>query len=237
MARLPRLAIDRQLHHLVHRASVGGSISLCEDDRADCVAALLTVSREARVAVHAYVVMPDRLQLLVTPELGADLARMMQRFGRRYVGVFNARHGRTGSPWAGRYRTTVLQAERYLVDAMRLIEAAPVAAGLVDQADRWAASSAAHHFGRRIDPLVSDHPQFWQLGNTPFDREAAYRRLCDGPVAAASSTAILHATERGWALGDPAFLDALAKQQARRLQPETRGRRAAATTRHQSDPI
>ena len=232
MARLTRLAIDRQLHHLVHRAVAGGAVSLAEDDRADYVAALLTVSREARVAVHAYVVMPDRVQLLVTPEQGADLARMMQRLGRRYVGSFNARHGRTGSPWAGRYRTTVLQAERYLVDAMRLVEAAPVAAGLVDQADHWIASSAAHHFGRRIDPLVADHPRFWELGNTPFEREAAYRRLCENPVPAASSTAIDQATERGWGLGDPAFLDGLAGQQARRLQPEKRGRRPAEAKSH-----
>lgn len=230
MARQPRLAIDGQLHHLVHRAGVGGAISLGEEDRADFVAALLTVSREARVAVHAYVVLPDRVQLLITPERGAELARMMQRLGRRYVGAFNARHGRTGTPWAGRYRTTVLQAQRYLVDVMRLIETAPVVAGLVDQPDHWVASSAAHHFGRRVDPLVSDHPLFWHLGNTPFEREAAYRRLCDGPVPAASSTAVQQATERGWALGDAAFLDELARQQARRLQPQRRGRRAAIAT-------
>lgn len=227
MARLPRLVIDRQLHHVIHRAHVGGAISLGEDDRADFLASLRTVSVEARVAVHAYVMLPDRVQLLCTPERGAELARMMQRLGRRYVGAFNARHGRTGTPWAGRYRTTVLQAERYLVDAMRWVEAAPVIAGLVDQPDHWIASSAAHHFGRRVDPLVSDHPQFWQLGNTPFEREALYRRLCEGPVPAASSTAIQQATERGWALGDANFLDELSRQQARRLQPQRRGRRAS----------
>lgn len=230
MARLPRLVIDRQLHHLVHRAPVGGAISLVEEDRADLLDALLTVSREAAVAVHAYAVLPDRVQLLCTPERGAELARMMQRLGRRYVGAFNARHGRTGTPWAGRYRTTVLQAERYLVDAMRLIESAPVVSGLVEQPEHWIASSAAHHFGRRVDPLVSDHPQFWQLGNTPFEREATYRRLCEGPVSAASSTAIQQATERGWALGDATFLDELGRQQARRLQPQRRGRRGPKAT-------
>ena len=230
MARLPRLVIDRQLHHLVHRAPAGGDVSLVEEDRADFLSALLTVSREAAVAVHAYVMLPDRVHLLCTPERGGELPRMMQRLGRRYVGAFNARHGRTGTPWAGRFRTTVLQAERYLVDAMRLIEAAPVVAGLVDRPDQWVASSAAHHFGRRVDPLVSDHPQFWQLGNTPFEREAIYRRLCEGPVPAASSTAIQQATERGWALGDATFLEELARQQARRLQPQRRGRRSHTVT-------
>jgi putative transposase len=237
MARLARLALDGQLHHLVHRAPPGGAISLVDADRADLLDALLTVSREARVAIHAYVVLGDRLQLLLTPERGADLVTMMQRLGRRYVGAFNARHARSGSPWHGRYRSTVLQAERYLIDAMRQLEAAPVVAGLVEQADLWPASSAAHHFGRRVDPLVTDHPGYWQLGNTPFEREAAYRHLSDSPVAAASSTAIQHATERGWALGDTAFLEALGKQQARRLQPNARGRRPHKPPVHESDPI
>ncbi len=233
MARLPRLAIAGGLHHLLHRAPPGQLISLGDDDRRDFVDALLTVSREARVAIHAYVVLPDRVQLLLTPERAPALSTMMQRLGRRYVGAFNARHGRHGSPWAGRYRCTVLQPQPHLVDAMRLIESAPVAAGLVERADQWLASSAAHHFGRRVDPLVSDHPGYWRLGNTPFEREAHYRRLCEEVLPAATAAAIEQATMGGWALGDAAFLAELGSQRARRLQPMPRGRRADT---HHSDP-
>ena len=179
MARLPRLALDGQLHHLVHRAAPGNLVSLVEQDRFDYLAHLLTVSREAGVSVHAYAVLPDRVQLLFTPQRGADLAPMMQRLGRRYVGAYNARHGRSGTPWDGRYRTTVLQASLHLIDAMRHVEMAPVADGLVERADEWTASSATHHFGRRLDPLVTEHGLYFALGNTPFDREAAYRHVCE----------------------------------------------------------
>lgn len=236
MARLARLAIDEQLHHLVHRAVAGTDLFVDDVDRGAFAAALLTVSRELGVAVHAHVLLPDRVQLLMTPQRGADIAALMQRVGRRYVGAFNVRHGRTGTPWAGRYRSTVLQAETCLVDAMRLIETAPVIAGLVGHADDWPASSAAHHFGRRADPLVSEHPLYWSLGNTPFDREVAYRRLCEQPVPTSVATAIQRATDGGWALGDADFLAMLGKQQARRLLPQKRGRRAAATLYSQSDP-
>lgn len=236
MARLARLALDGQLHHLVHRAPAGGQITLDDIDRAVLLEALLTVSREARVAVHAYVVLPDRLQLLLTPERGSSLSTMMQRLGRRQVAAFNARHGRSGSPWEGRFRSSVLQADRYLIDAMRLLEEAPVLAGLVERADDWWASSAAHHTGRRADPLVTDHPGYWQLGNTPFEREAGYRRLSTMPVPADSHAAIQQATEQGWALGDEDYLARLGKQQARRLQPVARGRRPQAKAAVQSDP-
>lgn len=227
MARLPRLAIDDQLHHLVHRAAPGLVVCEVDEDRQDMVAALSAVSRDAGVAVHAYALLPDRLLLLVTPRRGAELAPMMQRLGRRFVASFNKRHGRSGSPWAGRYRTSVLQASRYLFDAMAHVERAAVADGLAALPELWAASSAAHHLGHRHDPLITDHPLFWSLGNTPFERESRYRQRLLDPAASARACAseIQRATDRGWALGDPEFIEALASRQSRRLQPLRRGRR------------
>lgn len=237
MARLARLAIDQQLHHLVHRAAPGAAVWFDEVDRAAFTDALLTVSRELGVAIHAHVLLPDRMHLLLTPRRGADISTLMQRLGRRYVGALNVRHGRTGSPWAGRYRSTVLQAEPWLIHAMRLVETSPVLAGLASRADEWSASSAAHHFGRRIDPLVSEHPLYWSLGNTPFEREAVYRGLCEQPLPVSVSTAIRQATDGGWALGEAAFLAALGKQQARRLLPQKRGRPSTVASDPHSDPI
>lgn len=224
MARLARLAIDQQLHHVVHRARPGALIAHDDSDRSQLLDALLAVTRELSVAVHAYVVLPDRWQMLLTPRRGADLSLAMQRVGRRHVGALNARHGGAGSPWDGRYRCAVLQASTQLIDAMRLIDTAPVRAGLADHPADWAASSAAHHLGRRSDPLVTDHPAFWQLGNTPFEREARFRQLCEVPVEASRALAIERATEGGWVLGDEAFAEALARGQARRLLPGRRGR-------------
>ncbi|WP_418316767.1 transposase [Piscinibacter sakaiensis] len=240
MARLPRLAIDHQLHHLVHRAAPGTAVCLVDEDRLDLIGALLEVSRDAGVAIHAYALLPDRLHLLLTPRRGAELASLMQRVGRRFVVSFNKRHGRSGSPWAGRYRTGVLQASRYLLDAMAHVEMAAVGAGLVAAPEQWVASSAAHHLGRRHDPLITDHPLFWSLGNTPFERESRYRQRLLDPAASALAAAgeIERATEQGWAIGDADFLEMLEGRQARRLQPLTRGRRRKPVDAgYLSDPI
>jgi putative transposase len=231
MARLARLAIDRQLHLLLHQGVPGEPVLGQAQDRLDYLATLQVLARELGVAVHAYVLLPERVQLLLTPPEGRLLPMLMQRLGRRFSGGFNARHGRRGSPWAGRYRVTVLQAEPYLLDAMRLLEAAPVRAGLVATASDWPASSAAHHGGLRHDPLVSEHPGFWVLGNTPFEREARYRELLALPLPPATVSLLEEASAGGWALGDADFLATLSKGQARRLQRKPRGRprRASAT--------
>jgi putative transposase len=224
MARLARLAIDHQLHLLLHQGVSGSNVLGQAEDRREYLASLHRLTRELGIAVHAYVLLPERVQILLTPPEGSLLPVLMQRLGRRFSAGFNARHARQGSPWAGRYRVTIVQAERYLLDAMRLLEAAPVRAGLVALASDWPASSAAHHGGLRSDPLVSEHPGFWVLGNTPFEREARYRALLAMPLPLATVDLLDEATSTGWALGDADFIAALSRVQARRLQRKPRGR-------------
>ena len=56
---------------------------------------------------------------------------MMQALGGRYVRYFNDRHGRTGTLWEGRYRSTLIDSEQYFLRCSRYIETNPVRAGLV----------------------------------------------------------------------------------------------------------
>ena len=224
MARLPRLAIDHQLHLLMHRAAPGISLTAHEDDIVDLRDALLTVSREAKVAIHAYCVVPDRLILLLTPQHAETLSRMMQRLGRRFAGSYQLRHQHRGSPWKGRFSAGILQASDYLLDAMRLVEGAADRLGLGGAPGGWAGSSAAHHLGRRSEALITEHPLYWSLGNTPFEREAAYQRLYAAPLPERLASAMEDACLKGWVLGDAAYVEQLGKGQARRLLPQKAGR-------------
>jgi putative transposase len=107
---------------------------------------------------------------------------------------------------------------------MQYIELNPVRAGLVAEAAHYRWSSFAHHVGTAVDSSVSDHSKFWALGNTPFDRQLAYRGMFDQPLAEADVAGIRSATQSGWALGGKAFLEQLAKRSARRPTVLPRGR-------------
>jgi putative transposase len=65
------------------------------------------------------------------------------------------------------------------------------------------------------------------LGNTPFERQAAYRRLADEGVPPAVAERIEDATEHGWLLGGDAFAARLGGAANRRVAPLARGRRPA----------
>jgi len=224
MARLPRLVVANHLHHVIARGNNEQSVFIDDADCQQFLDGLREAARQYRVAVHGYVLLPNRVQLLVTPSDDTGLGKMMQAIGRRYVPYFNARHRRSGSLWEGRYRTTVLDADAYFMECVRLLEFQPVKAGLAADMVSYPWSSHAHHLGLRKQAWLTDHAAYWKLGNTPFDREIAYQEFCAHPPERKQAEAIEMATSRGWVVGSASFKASLAKLTDRRLQPARRGR-------------
>lgn len=224
MARLPRLGVAGWPHLVVQRVHDGQLLARDDADRRALLVALREAARLHGLAIHAYVLCPDHLHLLATPAQDDSLSLTMQALGRRYVAAYNRRHGRQGGLWSGRFRATVLDPARFLLPAMRFVEQHAVRAGLVqrEQDDVW--SSAAHHLGLRTDPLVSDHALFWALGNTPFEREAAWRAQLAEGLGADVQHQFSEAMNKGWALTDDQGADTLAQLAGRPVRPRPRGR-------------
>lgn len=227
MARLPRLTVPGYPHHVIQRGNNRQPIFSSAADREFFLDLLDENARKVGVAIHAYVLMDNHFHLLATPQTDTALPQMMQAVGRRYVRYFNDLQQRTGTLWEGRYKSTLVQAERYLLACMVYIDLNPVRAGMVTQARDYPWSSHAHYIGLRKDRLVTPHPLYWILGNTPFAREAAYGDLVQAGVSAHQQEALTQSTLHGWALGEPAFVGALQKTTARRLSKKSAGRPVA----------
>ena len=224
MARLPRLAIAGQALLVSLYGHSGQPVFIDDADRRTFLAALRESALAQQVAVQAYVLLDTHVHLLATPRSAAGLAALMQGLGRRYGAGFNRRHQRQGSLWAGRYRATVLQAGAWLLEAMLFIDGHGQRSGLGAEPQDHPWSSARHHLGLWRDPLITEGPAWWALGNTPFEREASYRRCLAEGLPQARALALADAVRKGWALGDAAFLDDLQRQTARPVQARPRGR-------------
>ena len=184
MARQPRRAIAAHPYHVVQRGNDRQRVFADDVDRRRYLEWLHEAAAAHGLAIHAYVLMDNHVHLLATPAGDDSLSRTMQAVGRRYVRWFNRRHGRSGTLWEGRFRSSLVEADRYLLACQRYIETNPVRAGMAATAADWPWSSHRHHVGLAVDPLVRPHPTVWALGNTPFERESAYRRLFDEADAA-----------------------------------------------------
>lgn len=224
MARLPRLTLPGHLHHVIQRGNNRQPIFQDGEDFQTMLALLTDNALQHAVAVHAYVLMDNHFHLLVTPTSADALPQMMQAVGRRYVQYFNRRHARTGTLWEGRYRSTVLQADKYLLPCMVYLDLNPVRAGLVVNAADYPWSSHAHWRGVRNDRLLTPHALYWALGNTPFAREAAYAALVQTGIGSQEQAALTASALSGWALGDTDFIEGLQKKTPRRVVAGQAGR-------------
>ena len=227
MARLPRLTAPGFPHHIIQRGNNRQAIFMDAADFEFMLNLLAEQSKKSQVAVHAYVLMGNHFHLLATPETTQGLPLMMQAVGRSYVRYFNHRHGRTGTLWEGRYRSTIVQSERYLLACMAYIDLNPVRAGLVGQPVDYPWSSHAHCLGLRTDRLITPHALFWALGNTPFAREAAYAALVQAGLGGRELEALTQSALTGWALGEADFIAALQARTERRVTKGRAGRPSA----------
>jgi putative transposase len=224
MARLPRLTVPGYPHHLIQRGNNRQPIVAATADYETLLALLGDNASRFGVALHAYVVMSNHFHLLATPETAESIPAMMQAVGRRYVRYFNDRQSRTGTLWEGRYRSAVIQADRHLLACMAYIDLNPVRAGMVVEAADYPWSSHGHYTGLRNDRLITPHPLYWTLGNTPFAREAAYAEMVRAGVAASVREALTKSALGGWALGEAGFVADLQKRTERRVAQARAGR-------------
>ncbi|GAA5164149.1 transposase [Viridibacterium curvum] len=222
MSRLPRLHIPGLPQLILQRGNNRSTIFVDEADFRAFRDMLRESARESAVPIHAYVLMPDHLHILTTPPEAGAVGAMMQRLGRRYVRYFNNRHARSGTLWDGRYRSTVIEPVAWLLPAYRYIEQNPVRAGIVGEAAHYPWSSCRHHLGLATDPLVTDHAGYWALGNTPFDRQAAYRALVEATPGSDELADLRHAAHRSWMLGEADLASEAGAN--RRIAPLPKGR-------------
>jgi putative transposase len=215
VARLARLVVPGQAHLLIQRGVGGHQVFVDLQDRRAYIGALRFAAAAEGVQIHAYALLDTEVRLLATPAEAAALGRMVQALGRTYVSAYNRRHGRSGTLWDGRFRCAVVEPGSTRLAALLWVDGATTEVG---------AGSAAHRTGRAPDPTLVDLPEFWQLGNTPFEREAAYQGRLDAGMAMSMAESLRHAAMGGWAAGSASFAASLTAEASRPALPRARGR-------------
>ncbi|MEJ7138291.1 transposase [Amphibiibacter pelophylacis] len=229
MARQARLSFPRLPHWLVQRGHSGRPVFVDAEDQRLYLGHLVDSCRLQSVELHALALLPHEIHLLLTPQDASGISQALHRTGSRYSAPFNRRHGRSGTLWDGRFRLAVLAPDRVLA-VMAHIELAPERASLCASAGQYGWSSAPVHLGQTgaLDwppGWLSPPPAWWALGNTPFEREAAWRqRLQQAREAGPATTEALERSLRSGVLGDAAFVAELQRQTPRPLTRAPVGR-------------
>jgi putative transposase len=217
MARLPRLALAGHAHWLSQQAHSAGPAFADDADRRLYLDALHEASRAEQVRVHAFALLASEVHLLATPAQAHSLGRMMQAIGRRYVSAHHLRHGGSGTLWSGRFRCALVQPGHSLLDVLCLLDGMDAEAGHTSRAHRTTDGQLA---------LLTNPPEYWSLGNTPFDRQALWRdRVAEG-LSPGTRQGLLAAAHGGWVIGSTDFQRQVSEATARPVAPRPRGRPA-----------
>lgn len=174
-----------------------------------------------QLATHAWSLTDSEIFLLCTPQNERSVSCVMQALGRNL-----AAHLQQGAVFNGRFRSCLVEPGEHILASMVWMEMHVHHVQGIQEPERLPWTSAGWHTGEQLReiPWLQDHMDYWHLGNTPFERQARYRELCQEGLSATMIERIEQTLRGQWVLGHADFLQAIAQVASRRVTPGRRGR-------------
>ena len=217
MPRPPRIDVPGVPQHLVTRGHDRRDCFFRELDRVVYLKYLEEALEQSACDMHAYVLMSNHVHLLVTGRFERSISRLMQFTGRRYCRYVNRAYERTGTLYEGRFKSSLIESEAYLLECMRYIDLNPVRAGIVDRPDRYPWSSYRQNAGGDPRGFLKPHYEYLRLGSDRYTRAAAYSQLVAQPLADEQLERIRNASAKNGVLASDEFKNALQIRLAREV--------------------
>ena len=224
MPRRARIRFAGIPQHVIQRGNNRAACFFADEDYQSYLDSLQQGAERYGCDIHAYVLMTNHVHLLATPADEESLAGMMRYLGSRYVQYVNYTYKRSGTLWEGRYKSSLIDSERYLLTCYRYIELNPVRAGMVKGAGDYKWSSYSAHALGQTNELIQDHSCYLALGLNEETRRTAYQALFRHQVDEETLTGIREAVNRGIAFGSERFKDEIEATLARSVRPGAVGR-------------
>ncbi len=142
MARRRRYHLPGATYHVMLRGNGGERIFFNDQDR--CRMCLLIQEGVERYShrLLGYCFMTNHIHLAI--QVGqVKLSRIMQNLAFRYARYLNRKHKRIGHVFQGRFKSILVDSDRYLKELVRYIHLNPVRAGMVNLPEeyRWCSHS------------------------------------------------------------------------------------------------
>ena len=224
MARKPRFNLIGIPQHIIQRGNNREPCFYSVSDYQRYLDDLEDAAIKNKCAIHAYVLMTNHVHLLVTPFSTHGISHMMQDLGRKYVHYINHTYKRTGTLWEGRFKSSLVDSEKYLLICMRYIELNPVRASMVMHPDDYRWSSYASNATGKNSSLIQPHILFEQLSSDKLNRQYLYRELFKHHLDDDDIHSIREAVNQELVLGRDDFKEKIEQMTKRQVKPAPMGR-------------
>jgi putative transposase len=223
---MARIVLPHYPHHIVQR---GHNRQVTFAERADFeryLATLREFKEEYSVRVYAFCLMTNHVHLLLAPDEPTGIGKLMKRLAARQTRHHNRLEGRSGTLWEGRYKSSLVQREDYLLACCRYIELNPVRAHMVAAPQDYAWSSCRYRLGLETADWLDPDPCYLALGASETERRHRYQAFLKSAIPNGEWELIREAVQRGPLTGSQRFTSEVASILGRRVERRGQGRPA-----------
>jgi putative transposase len=224
MGRLPRLIEDGLIYHAINRGNNRSNVFADDADHLAFLGALAKTKVRYPFSLFGYCLMTNHFHLLLQPEPGQSISRILQSLTVAHTWRYHKRHRTSGHVWQGRFKSPAIQDDMHLLVVLRYIEANPFRARIVQDLSQYRWSSFAHHGLGHDDPLLSPFPEWEELGRTEAERRRRWRAKLRSEQDDNELTSVRASLQSGRPLGAANWVEAAAKRLKIELSPRPRGR-------------
>jgi putative transposase len=225
MPRSARVVLPNYPHHIVQRGHNRHAVFADDEDYQYYLCNLREWKENLGCKVYAYCLMTNHVHLVIDPgDEEGNLGMIMKRISGRQTRYVNKLEGRSGTLWNGRFKSSPIDTDDYLLACCRYIDLNPVRAGMVKVPGQYRWSSFRAKAGLEIQEWLDFDPMYRGLGRDREERRDRYRTWVKKTVPEGEWELLRQAVQRGQLTGSARFADEIAANAGTRVEERGRGR-------------
>lgn len=224
MPRKARLIVPNTPHHIIQRGHDRKAVFMGKRDYQYYLQNLLEWKQNLGLKVYSYCLMTNHIHLVVEPEGDVStLSELMKRLAGKQTRWVNRHQKRSGSLWEGRFKSSPIDRDSYLLQCCRYVELNPVKAKMVKDPEDYEWSSYAARIGKSGGSWLDDDPAYLNLSPNRLRRQDRYKSfVCS--IDDSSNIMIQEAIARNQLTGSALFIDEVERETGQRIENRGRGR-------------
>jgi putative transposase len=226
MPRIARNIISDIPYHVIHRGNNRQKIFFSKTDYSYFLSLLDEAKKKYKCKIYSYVLMPNHIHLLMESfQDSENLAKFIKLVAQKYAQRINKSQKRTGTLWEGRFKSSPVSKDNYLLACTRYIELNPVRAKIAKEPGDYKWSSYRLKIGERdIHQLLDKDPLYLDLGKDDTQRQLNYKKWFKESIPAEEWNLIRKAVNKGGVFGNAQFKEKLEKLLGRSFDLREQGR-------------
>jgi len=122
--------LDNATYHIMVRGNQKQTTFVEDADFLKYIDILKHYKKKYNFRLYGYCLMPNHVHLILEVENGPDLGKIMQGLNQTYTIWFNKKYKKVGHLWQGRYKSMIIQKDKYLLTCIEYVELNPVRANI-----------------------------------------------------------------------------------------------------------